>query len=850
MSTFIPIVSSSPPPLDESVTNNNDDDDWDDFAQFTGTSDPVVEDSGKTSQFFSPIEPPDSGLQHHDNGTDAGEHRVGFEAFTDRVEADQDDSKLTRPHSVQSEHSPSSDANSNVSPFQCGLNDESVKQRGDRTECSNVNDPACDCLEVTRQDECPLSSPEYCSPSKEPSNNGHQMGCRSEAPDVASQGSATDSGLSTDISPSTKTADMDEDFAAKIEHMVGFHDSHDDSGTEDQGMASNDEHLPNSSVAKKTDDKKQLCTLSDSGSNDVPGELSSSSDGMCEAKDDLESCKGFSKTSFLSGECHKSSTSTSSKSVSCSSPAACDVSETTQCHTCLESCTLEADSLQRQDPDGDIGEQMDPANHPDQSGVLIADEQHQDVESPHPLPDVSVEYQEEFSEFKDALESQISDGENENSEPDVGGFHFKQHLTVGEDDSPVESLDLKLPATDIDTPQDEWGDDFAEFQETAQPHRTDDEDASSEWAAFGDNSSVNQVGGDWASFGDVKTAELTDNKNTSDKAPVSSCDDDDFGDFEDVPTDNFQTFVSSMTNILQNIGNINQLKKIVGNVFNNNTLGSDECMDIDVLVRYMEKMKQKPPRKDDNEATNVCVWNNLKDISNTAALKYTWNNSVNRQKLLQACAIDTRNILLGHKKPSVPIFYQQTVLEPSRGPVEPNKPPTPTVSTPECRTPDPSTSQAISQATVVSMTPSSVVSGAGTPQDIPPAEFDWSSSGLTNPLDESSNIHLDLDFFIRKDSNTGQSPVPSSKALKQEQEILQALETSSSGKPEPPKTLQTIETLLAGLKFTPTAPPSISKKVETVSREARRILDTLPDLSFMNASVLMFPLKVASDPAN
>ena len=46
-----------------------------------------------------------------------------------------------------------------------------------------------------------------------------------------------------------------------------------------------------------------------------------------------------------------------------------------------------------------------------------------------------------------------------------------------------------------------------------------------------------------------------------------------------------------------------------------------------------------------SDGMNVCVWNNLKDVSNTAALKYTWNNSANRQKLLQACSIDTRNIV-------------------------------------------------------------------------------------------------------------------------------------------------------------------------------------------------------------
>lgn len=39
------------------------------------------------------------------------------------------------------------------------------------------------------------------------------------------------------------------------------------------------------------------------------------------------------------------------------------------------------------------------------------------------------------------------------------------------------------------------------------------------------------------------------------------------------------------------------------------------------------------------------------------------------------------------------------------------------------------------------------------PPSIPPVQFDWSSSGLTNPLDvnQKSTASFDLDFFVTND---------------------------------------------------------------------------------------------------
>jgi hypothetical protein len=65
-------------------------------------------------------------------------------------------------------------------------------------------------------------------------------------------------------------------------------------------------------------------------------------------------------------------------------------------------------------------------------------------------------------------------------------------------------------------------------------------------------------------------------------------------------------------------------------------------------------------------------------------------------------------------------------------------------------------------------------------------------------------------------------------------------------RPEPPKTLQSLETILAGMKFTPTTPMTSSGNELSLSTEAQHVLEKLPNLSFMQASVLMFPLGITN----
>ncbi len=77
-----------------------------------------------------------------------------------------------------------------------------------------------------------------------------------------------------------------------------------------------------------------------------------------------------------------------------------------------------------------------------------------------------------------------------------------------------------------------------------------------------------------------------------------------------------------------------------------------------------------------------------------------------------------------------------------------------------------------------------------------------------------------------------------------ENELLREIEPPSSSQPR----LQPLENILATMKFTPTAPTSgVASGNRELSKESFGVIDALPDLNFMSAKVLMFPVKGTLD---
>uniref|UniRef100_A0A8C7A5G2 Aftiphilin n=2 Tax=Nothoprocta perdicaria TaxID=30464 RepID=A0A8C7A5G2_NOTPE len=95
-------------------------------------------------------------------------------------------------------------------------------------------------------------------------------------------------------------------------------------------------------------------------------------------------------------------------------------------------------------------------------------------------------------------------------------------------------------------------------------------------------------------------------------------------------------------------------------------------------------------------------------------------------------------------------------------------------------------------------------------ESLPPVQFDWSSSGLTNPLDGVDPELYELTTSKLETSHT------SSRVTDAFARLMSTVEKASTSTRKP-------------------------KKEEHLSEEAAKVISSLPDLTFMHAKVLMFP---------
>lgn len=124
---------------------------------------------------------------------------------------------------------------------------------------------------------------------------------------------------------------------------------------------------------------------------------------------------------------------------------------------------------------------------------------------------------------------------------------------------------------------------------------------------------------------------------------------------------------------------------------------------------------------------------------------------------------------------------------------------------------------------------------AGADSAIPPAQFDWTSSGLVNPLEQpAASMLLDLEFLSSLSSATVGSSPPTSSLEKEFLELSGSAAVPSQS--SAPSKLQEL------LRNNVSTLSSTRRRPSLLSSEAQAILDRLPDLSFMQARVLMFPV--------
>uniref|UniRef100_UPI00398F704A aftiphilin-like isoform X2 n=1 Tax=Pristiophorus japonicus TaxID=55135 RepID=UPI00398F704A len=156
-----------------------------------------------------------------------------------------------------------------------------------------------------------------------------------------------------------------------------------------------------------------------------------------------------------------------------------------------------------------------------------------------------------------------------------------------------------------------------------------------------------------------------------------------------------------------------------------------------------------------NNGELLAVWTELQDVEDAHGLRYQWGGSHSNKKLLISLGIDTRNILFTgqRKQPVIVPAYASGLgmLEPTKEPVKP-------ISAAE-------KIASIGQTPTASVTPSEMSTSTSdqTQEHVPPVQFDWSSSGLTNPLDANGgSTVLNLDFFgpVDDTSSSNSTTIP------------------------------------------------------------------------------------------
>ncbi|NWI10779.1 AFTIN protein, partial [Crypturellus soui] len=247
-------------------------------------------------------------------------------------------------------------------------------------------------------------------------------------------------------------------------------------------------------------------------------------------------------------------------------------------------------------------------------------------------------------------------------------------------------------------------------------------------------------------------------------------------------------------------------------------------------LNHLLEACEKPTKSEDTLANSgelMDVWRELQDIHDAYGLRYQWGGSHSNKKLLCSLGIDTRNILFtGNKKQPVivPMYAAGLgMLEPTKEPLKP-------------------LSAAEKIASIGQAPPVSSEMNTCTPdqfqESLPPVQFDWSSSGLTNPLDASGgSTLLNLDFFGPVDDSSSSSTTTIPGVDPELYELTTSkLETSSTSS----RVTDAFARLMSTVEKASTSTRK-PKKEEHLSEEAAKVISSLPDLTFMHAKVLMFP---------
>lgn len=350
-------------------------------------------------------------------------------------------------------------------------------------------------------------------------------------------------------------------------------------------------------------------------------------------------------------------------------------------------------------------------------------------------------------------------GDNDEGEEDFGDFGDFREEFVNFEQSKTQNEDNNDDFGDFNSPKfkEEKAEGFAEFpaSESFGNFSSAAEESGTGWSAFGNENTETtrkEVEEEtWAAFSSEETKE---EPNRTEKTTVSLAD---------------------------------RLEKLFCSSFPevDSAQVQDQVLSLKLLLEPTDATLQPElPHR----ALCLRLWAQLLDIHEAFGLRHQWGGSHCNKALLCSLGIDTRNILFtGQKKQPVivPMYAAGLgMLEPTKEPVKP-------VSAAEM---------------IASIGQNPSCSSDAVQEALPPVQFDWSSSGLTNPLDG-----VDPELFELTTAKLDSNRVTDAFAR-----LMSTVQSTSTSTRKP-------------------------RREENLSNEALKVICAFPDLTFMTAKVLMFP---------
>ncbi|KAK6752999.1 hypothetical protein RB195_012545 [Necator americanus] len=261
-----------------------------------------------------------------------------------------------------------------------------------------------------------------------------------------------------------------------------------------------------------------------------------------------------------------------------------------------------------------------------------------------------------------------------------------------------------------------------------------------------------------------------------------------------------------------------------------NEIGNDEAYDISAML---DADKPVILKNEKNESASLDrsfhLWFALRIVEDALALKFEWKNAEHGENLYKALAIDPKAVGRG----SLPPLSSGTVLEP-----------TPFIANGTARRSVIISREGAHDAKVfrsestINALQSRNLSTAAESPSIPQADFDWDKSGLTNPTKASnrSSALLDVDFLS---ANSGSGSSSTISTLQKELDQLGLSNSSSQMLKKPSSQPSMLDVLMASA-----AKPDgrINRPPSELSLDARALHDQLPDIEFLRANMIMFPM--------